>query len=175
MRKVIVVVCLLVSASAQAQVFKCTTNGEVTYQDRPCEGDEQAVMNIDTTREVDVFKRKAHELHRRLGRRDLDDKDVPPTNISDRWIEQATAAVAQRMRDPGSVQFRDITHRSLNGVDDYVVCGEVNAKNGFGAYAGFTRFIVIAGEPPMMKDKDPFQEFFWQYFTACTGATPPRD
>lgn len=175
MRRLLIATGLLVSASVQAQVFKCTTDGEVTYQDRPCTGDEQAVMNIDTSPQIGVFKMKAHAMHKRLDQRDLDDRDAPPADISDQWIESATAAVAERMRDPGSAQFREITFRSLNGVDDYVVCGEVNARNGFGAYAGFTRFIVIAGEPPMIADKDPFQEFFWQYVTACTGVTPPRD
>lgn len=48
-------------------------------------------------------------------------------------------AVAARMRDPSSVQFRDLT-----GEGD-TVCGEVNAKNGFGAYVGFQRFVYRRG------------------------------
>jgi hypothetical protein len=40
------------------------------------------------------------------------------------------------MRDPDSVQFCEVK----SAAEDFV-CGEVNAKNGFGAYSGFTAFV----------------------------------
>ena len=43
--------------------------------------------------------------------------------------------IAKLFRDPDSVQFRD-TFVSSRGY----WCGELNAKNGFGAYGGFQRF-----------------------------------
>lgn len=53
--------------------------------------------------------------------------------------KQARNLVAYQLRDPSSAQFRDVfTH---NGA----VCGQVNSKNGFGAYAGFARFYVSEG------------------------------
>lgn len=45
--------------------------------------------------------------------------------------------VAGGLRDPGSAQFRGVQARGD------VVCGEVNGKNGFGAYVGYRRFISI--------------------------------
>lgn len=46
------------------------------------------------------------------------------------------AAVEASMKDPSSVLYRNevIAH-------DARVCGELNAKNGYGAYVGFKRFI----------------------------------
>lgn len=51
--------------------------------------------------------------------------------------------VAEVLKDPGSAKFTNMeTHGS--GADQ-VVCGEVNAKNGFGAYAGAKPFMVRGG------------------------------
>lgn len=48
--------------------------------------------------------------------------------------DEARKAVARNLRDPASAQFRDVA------VYDKYVCGEINGKNGMGAYAGFLRF-----------------------------------
>ena len=47
--------------------------------------------------------------------------------------------IAQVMKDPGSVKFGEL--RTIRGV----TCGEMNAKNGFGAYTGMTPFMVKDG------------------------------
>jgi hypothetical protein len=44
------------------------------------------------------------------------------------------------MKDPDSAQFRD---EVLGKIIGPVYCGQVNARNGYGGYAGFTR--VMAG------------------------------
>ena len=52
-------------------------------------------------------------------------------------------AVADRMRDPASVQFRRLAkHGAARNAETIFVCGEFNARNGLGGYAGFHRFIV---------------------------------
>lgn len=48
--------------------------------------------------------------------------------------------VAREFRDPSSLQWRDVRMVERTG-DDYL-CGEVNGKNGFGAYVGFRKFVV---------------------------------
>lgn len=84
--------------------------------------------------------------------------------VAERWEAEAKALVASMMKDPTSAQFRDVFSRSLNGADDYVVCGSVNAKNGFGAYVGFRRFFAVAGELPVVaEDKDFFNEYGFQW------------
>lgn len=58
---------------------------------------------------------------------------------SGKFIHEAKAAVANEFLDPGSVQFRRI--RTIEDVIRPNVCGEVNAKNAYGAYVGFVQFI----------------------------------
>lgn len=56
-------------------------------------------------------------------------------------IEQAKRQVTAQLKDPDSAQFRNVrweTHAEL-----VILCGEVNAKNGFGGYAGFRPFFAI--------------------------------
>lgn len=50
--------------------------------------------------------------------------------------EQKRAHAVQQMRDPESVQFRN---ERIAG--DGWLCGEMNGKNDYGAYTGFTRFL----------------------------------
>ncbi|MFC0634344.1 hypothetical protein [Brevundimonas balnearis] len=54
---------------------------------------------------------------------------------------RAEATVAAQLRDPSSAQFRAV--EVIEQPDGRsVVCGEVNGKNAYGGYAGFTRFVV---------------------------------
>ena len=57
-------------------------------------------------------------------------------------------AVAAQLKDPDSAQFRSITGSG----DTY--CGEVNARNSFGAYTGYRPFVVqgrvVLLEPTML-------------------------
>lgn len=52
-------------------------------------------------------------------------------------IDRAREAVAEKLNDPRSAQFRN--ERSEKGG---WVCGEVNGKNAFGGYIGFKRYTV---------------------------------
>ena len=47
------------------------------------------------------------------------------------------APVSGAMNDPSSVQFKN----EILVMNGNALCGEVNAKNGYGAYVGFKRFI----------------------------------
>jgi hypothetical protein len=51
-------------------------------------------------------------------------------------IGEAKKAVEVQLKDPSSVQWRDVEEYS-----EGVVCGEFNAKNSMGGYTGFKRFI----------------------------------
>jgi hypothetical protein len=56
-------------------------------------------------------------------------------------IKTAEEAASRELKDPQSAQFRDVTIR------DRTVCGEMNAKNAYGAYVGFEPFHVTKPEP----------------------------
>lgn len=55
------------------------------------------------------------------------------------WIafREKRSFINDHMKDPGSTQFRN-EHLSAAGW----LCGELNSKNGMGAYNGFKRFFV---------------------------------
>ncbi|MBD9368833.1 hypothetical protein [Xanthomonas sp. XNM01] len=54
--------------------------------------------------------------------------------------QEAKEKVRQALKDPASAQWRNV-----NVIYSNVVCGEVNAKNSMGGYAGFQRFLVRNG------------------------------
>lgn len=66
--------------------------------------------------------------------------------------------VSAAMRDPDSSKFRYTRfiqqEEAEDGTVKGVVCGQVNAKNAFGAYSGFTPFIVEV----VMKSKGFFSK-----------------
>jgi hypothetical protein len=59
---------------------------------------------------------------------------------ADSQIKLAKMALESSLNDPASVQYRDIQSFS-----ESVVCGEYNAKNKFGGYMGFRRFVFAKG------------------------------
>jgi hypothetical protein len=56
---------------------------------------------------------------------------------------EAMAAVSSLMKDPGATQFRGVEVID-QGDGTEAVCGEYNAKNSFGAYAGYSGFVYYA-------------------------------
>lgn len=59
-------------------------------------------------------------------------------------IAEAKSKVSMKMKDPDSAQFRDIVHVAPHGtLKTDLVCGWVNAKNSFGGYVGFRRFVTF--------------------------------
>lgn len=75
---------------------------------------------------------------------------------------RAKKLVADQLRDPSSAQFRNVFRH------DGTVCGQVNGKNGFGAYVGFRRFYVyedaVAIEPDQTSPIAPGLPPDWKRF-----------
>jgi hypothetical protein len=86
-------------------------------------------------------------------------------------VEIAKAAVGAKLKDPFSVQYRnvrvafDVAARDVwtdlpFGDRITFVCGEYNAKNGFGAYAGFHPFQWDSGKAKAwITDLEAMREF----------------
>lgn len=53
------------------------------------------------------------------------------------YLENVKAELAENLRDPSSVMIRDVFK-----IESYV-CGQVNGKNAYGAYAGYTWFLGL--------------------------------
>jgi hypothetical protein len=78
----------------------------------------------------------------------------------------AKHTVAQEFRDPGSVQFRNLRRLSNGGV-----CGEVNARNAYGAYVGHKGFYYSGSEygPGIVYFPDSSVEIIRQrYYEHCS-------
>jgi hypothetical protein len=60
------------------------------------------------------------------------------------WIETGKEQIKTKLKDPDSATFRNVHFYSGGGVP--VTCGEVNAKNSFGGYNGFERFIAAGSQ-----------------------------
>lgn len=61
-----------------------------------------------------------------------------PTAKDWRAQSKAEASAASKLIDPSSAQFRNV--HVVRWSVGRTVCGEINGKNAFGAYVGFTRF-----------------------------------
>lgn len=48
------------------------------------------------------------------------------------------------LKDQESAKFRNIKFAPAEAEDSWMMCGEYNAKNSYGGYAGFSRFMGMA-------------------------------
>jgi hypothetical protein len=71
------------------------------------------------------------------------------SGMFDPSYDHIKAQVAAELRDPSSAQFRNIRE----GTE--VACGEVNAKNAFGAYTGFRKFTYRGGITLLEPEQSP--------------------
>ena len=57
-------------------------------------------------------------------------------------LEDIKARVAEGLRDPSSALIRNAFE--VDDTDNTIICGEVNGKNAYGGYAGFTWFFGMS-------------------------------
>ncbi len=62
---------------------------------------------------------------------------LPPTAQ-----QSVMRSVADQMKDPYGAQFRN--WHAFESQKGLLICGEVNAKNSYGGYVGFTHFVAHA-------------------------------
>jgi hypothetical protein len=75
-----------------------------------------------------------------------------PTRVNEVALK---AAMTTNLKDAESARFTEIRIKPL-GNDLFMVCGQVNSKNSFGAYAGFTPFMSLAVAQPKAKSISTF-------------------
>jgi hypothetical protein len=63
------------------------------------------------------------------------------------WMHLGKNSIKEKLKDPESARFKDV-YFCRNAHDIPMTCGWVNARNSFGGYGGFERFIS-AGKPEM--------------------------
>jgi hypothetical protein len=63
--------------------------------------------------------------------------------MSNAQINEIKNVTRHNLKDPESAQFRDIRRTEFqrqDGTSNTLVCGEINGKNAFGGYVGFSTF-----------------------------------
>lgn len=73
------------------------------------------------------------------------------------------------LREPDSAQFSDAIYRTWMGIP--VVCGAINARNGFGGMTGKQAFIMVGNEVAM-GDQTPRRKFDKLWKTYCEDPDP---
>ena len=77
-------------------------------------------------------------------------------------ISMGEKYVREKIREPASAQFRN-QFIGKGGAP----CGEVNAKDAFGAYLGYQRYISVARELTMLAQDMPHDEFEESWREMC--------
>lgn len=77
-------------------------------------------------------------------------------------IALVTPVIANKFKDPDSAHFRNLKVVQVNSPAlKWYVCGEVNAKNGFGGYVGYERFYgLVEGQEVKYEQLEKVAEKF---------------
>ena len=74
------------------------------------------------------------------------------------------AQAKDRLKDPDSARIRGASLRKTIRKDVQAVCGEINSKNSFGGYVGYTRFFSASNEQVAFeRDALHFSELWLEY------------
>ena len=69
------------------------------------------------------------------------------------FVAQAKEVVTKNFKDPEGARFRNLAvYRSNTG--SLALCGEVNAKNGFGAFVGYRAFLATVENASLREEGD---------------------
>lgn len=102
-----------------------------------------------------------------------DEASAPDDPLADEsaqmlWIVRSKDGIKARLRDPESAEFENV--RFFSGGKAPAVCGEVNAKNGFGGYTGSQRFIASGEEIAFLEGDVGAAEFDEAWKGLCVKA-----
>jgi hypothetical protein len=75
-------------------------------------------------------------------------------------VDKLKSEMASTLKDPDSVKFRGLTAYKLYETSSSkadVLCGEVNAKNSYGGYSGFKRFVKVSNSVKLVVPGTSYQ------------------
>jgi len=86
------------------------------------------------------FMLNKHQIAQAMARRKARDEEVARILAGDHsdFVRKAKSAITSKFKDPDSAKFRSLY---ISNKDVPTLCGEVNAKNSYGAYVGYRGFI----------------------------------
>lgn len=85
-------------------------------------------------------------------------------------VQSAKALVADRFKDPSSVQFRNLVAYGTNSPPSLsMLCGQVNGKNSYGGFVGFRRFVTNGGASVEVEDAENSRSMNRLWESTCSG------
>ena len=84
-------------------------------------------------------------------------------------LKKAVDSLKNKMKDPDSVKIRELKIVKYQGGE--IICGEFNAKNSYGAYVGYKRFIA-GGEVAQVEENQP--EMIYAIRVVCDKISEPN-
>lgn len=85
------------------------------------------------------------------------------------WNERGKDTVRSKLKDPDSAEFRNVQFYS--GGPSPTTCGEVNAKNSFGGFSGYERFIAVGSTMSVLESEMKPNEMDRLWASVCIKAT----
>jgi hypothetical protein len=77
------------------------------------------------------------------------------TNNQEKTISTSSEAIRQKMKDPASAMFRNV--RIVNYLEGKLICGEINSKNSYGGYVGFTKFVASPTDSTLLSTSSRYE------------------
>lgn len=137
-RAITVAACTLIAASAHAQTPELDTITRLQSARTACLATKDAKKQASC---LDAIAAEALALADRLAPRPKPEPVIDPETASiNAFVSKARQLLIRDFKDPDSVKVRDAFVSKLHA--GYAMCGEVNAKNSYGAYGGYRRFWV---------------------------------
>lgn len=123
------------SSYSSAQVYKCKdAAGNTTFGQVPCGG---VIDDADS-------QSKTRDVQESLVSSTAPNAPRVTYTAPEGSESKAVNALSAKLKDPGSLQIRNVVAKGVSpDPSKWALCGEYNAKNGFGGYVGFQRFAVI--------------------------------
>ena len=111
-----------------------------------------------------LFLFSVYKVFSEANQRDVERNSRPPT-AEQQAKRGYDTYVSRILKDPDSAEFRD-KHRGKLVYGQIAMCGEVNAKNAFGGYVGYRRFIAF-GDGTAEIDDGSVKEFSDDWIRFC--------
>jgi len=89
-------------------------------------------------------------------------------NLKVYYAERTVEGLKKYLKDPSSAKLSGVLtvpYTRKDGSTSYVVCGEVNARNGFGGYTGYQSFVGV-GELVLLEGTNGFSKVWNE---VCVG------
>ncbi|MEP0189758.1 MAG: hypothetical protein ABJP70_01220 [Erythrobacter sp.] len=99
-----------------------------------------------------------------------EENSAPDRGTQMRIVTASQQGVRSRLKDPDSAEFRNVGYYSGGSEGASAVCGEVNAKNSFGGFTGFERFVALGEDIAFLESDVEASEFATVWQGVCVKA-----